>query len=717
MLGAYAQSCCCGNASTCERDCIWGTEIESGCCHKDDTLLLWCERKPMSVRFNQSALIGTVLHETCCTTSSAEEPPVQAIYQYYDCFWRCVKINPALGLESIDGFPEMCPSATCDFTFDEFGDPVETDCYPFTHTTCSPCGAFENGCCNAPEYNAQPYSDNCLPCCANCNSKKMSSWRKRRMASQDRWKWFVECMCHANGLNLGNLGCTNLQHNDTVWSNCQNLYQQAICVVHFERWWKIADCDAGVRIYVPGCTQDASGNGNCGGVSFQTDDLVPKWWIFACSGIPLYAGDLIDAIRFNVVTAIEVEQFFTDLFGGECSHPSQEFLKKLAVAGYIRANDWRDEQRTAYQELNTRFPGAGYGACIQDVGSMHTLGPFRKRMTAAQVGVTNFPFLRRVDVVNSPDLAPLQADCFIPFPGGSQSDYDYWCERQWVYFRGRPGGWTWVGWAASSCGPGIDNEVKAILNGDGRGDQNCIAAFHGEPRHPPTQTPCSCCNSSNPFLPPGITVDCMGCTSPEWPLPAPNCGPPDICETTSYQPRCEGLHIKHTKYAVNSDLRTPDGSTEFGKSAELCNLCAKNRCQVTNHTFLVEARRSVDSWLDSVPFTCRNEKPPLEVFNTWPAWSKTHPAPEATICSFANEPGSDTMAWCWCATPPCLASEYTNRLCCGAMCEDYECDCVPEAVDPYSGPSGVPCPQRTDCPPFSTTEQTDCIGFTPDCTP
>ena len=711
-----ANGCCCTPTDKCDKDCIWGTEIESGCCHKDDVLLFWAERNAYSVKTNSTDIGpdplnpgGILVKELCCEHSQPQESPIQAIYKYHDCFWRCIKID-ITGLQGIDGLAEMCPPATCDYGIDQNGDPYPTPCLAFRDPNCY--------CCHDPDYDNQQWSTNNLPCCADCNHQMMSIWRKRRMASEDKWKWFVECLCHKNGFALGSGGgCDVISTTDGVnsFGNCSRLYDQALCVVHFERWWKIAECAEGDRIYLPGCTPGPGGF-NCGGNIYQSTELVPKWWIFACSGIPLYAGDLIDAVRFGVISSAEAVQVLDDLYGGDCRHPSQAILRKLAVAGYIRANDWRDEQRQAFVELDARFPGAGYGSCIQQTHLMHTLGPFRKRMTYGSVGTSAQPLLRKADVVDNPDLMPLQADCFINYPGpttgaSAQADYDYWAERQWVYFRGRPGGWQWAGWGASDCGGGTQNEELAILVGHGRADPDCIGAFRGSGRSPGTDTPCGCCNLNMPF---GYRLDCRGCDYGDFDTSLlPACQPPSICKILSYRPFCEGLHIQYSNYEFETDLRTP-GSDPNGNGI-LCDLCAQNKCILKNNAYLVEARRVVDSWDDAIPFTCRPESPPLPPFKDWPAWQKNHPAPQASICNFAIEPGQDQSGWCWCANPPCQESVYTDRMCCGGMCQDFLCDCVPEAVDPFSGPLGPACPSVTECPPHSTQGQVACIGYQPDC--
>lgn len=726
--GAIAAACCC--TQDCEKDCIFNTEIESGCCHRRDPLLLWCERPGFNYKYAGHCDVfdmetgELVRHQTCCNVTQPTEEPIQAIYEYHSCWWRCITLGLD-GIKSLDGLAEMCPPDSC--RFDEEGDP--TPCNGFIECG-EDCGFQIQTCCNDPAYNNQQWSQNCTDCCAECNDEGMSEWRKRRQGSEDRWKWVNEAVCHKQGQDLGTGACCEtISYSGGTFSNCTRLgglnrAHQMLCVVHFERWWRIADCPEGVRIHVPGCT-NGPGGVNCGGNIYQTDDLVPKWWIFACSGIPLYAGDLIDAVRFDVITSGEAEQFLEDLFG-TCTHPDQVVLGKLAKAGYIRANDWRDEQRKAYQELNARFPGAGYASCIEPVVDMHTLGPFRKRMTCATVGVSNQPLLRKADVVPlDPNLTPLQADCFINYPGATtgataQDDYDYWAERQWVYFRGRPGGWTWAGWNINAPCPG-DEELSLLLGG-GRGDGTCIEALKGGGRSPGSQNACGCCDPDEEGLP-YDTLVCHGCDEPPCAIAYPSCDPPEACEMFTAKAFCEGMWFKYTNYKGSSEYRLPNGTV--CNPGPACGYCFKVECLYQTNSWLLEAKRSVDSWNDSIPFTCRTEKPPLPVYEDLLLWDRSHMAALNGICDLHLTPAGDQFSWCWgCGCPesgpvPCPPSVYGAEACCGAYCPDYECDCDPRAVDPFYEINN-PCESTERCPPHGRSpsgipEQIDCIGFLPEC--
>lgn len=687
MSSIIASACCCGGKK-CLSDCLIGSEVQHGCCHKEDTLLLWCERPTYSFRenyqFGATPPFGSNTHERCEITTYNEQEPVQAIYEYYDCFYRCIAVNALQPITNLAQLGTKCRDETCS--------PEDYD---------GPCSAL-NGCCDNDS------SQN--PACCECNVPWLSSWRRQKLAGYtanidwcipdtpdnvgyDEYKWLLETTCHKGGAVLAPAtgSCCVIEG----YSQCDRLLNQVIGIIHFERWWKIADCPEGVRIYVPG-----------GLGAYQTDDLVPKWWIYACSGIPLYVGDLCDAVRFGVITVDEavalIQQIQDPVTYGM---PNQATLRKLGDAGYIAAKDWREEQRQAYIDLHARFPAAGYDAFIEPVENMHTLGPFRKRMTYATVGLSNLPLLRKADVTTTTNLDNLQADGFLSYPGSnvSQEDYDYWCQRQWVYFRARPGGWTWAGWQQ---GQG-QAEIDSILLGNGRADQSCVDALTGNPRTDITCATCVPCDSG--------LIACGCGTCPEHTNPSARCSPNDYntkeglvatsCANITFTPVCEGLAIVSNTYEIQRQMVNPGGSG--------CQAQDTWTCLVETRNFLVEAKRSVDSWLDSVPYMCRTERPPLPVFTSWPDLDHTHKG-FVFLCSYINGCATQTE------NNP-LNKTYTSAdLCCGGYCSNCPTDGTPIenfcGIEACAGPDRVCGIGDEVCPPFDTQAQIDCIGYTPDCT-
>lgn len=650
MSGAAA--CCCGGCKV--TDCLSSDLIDSGCCHACDELLLWCERPGYS--FTQQAVSAGILPGSpkCqwnYTVSQAAMPPVQAVYKYHGNYWRC-EIPPTTP-ESLYTIPSRCPP---DWN-------VGAGCYDPSLYLCN--GSMSH--CNDPS----------PPVCL-CNSTWLTPWRKSLLAADPATHWLTEMTCFKGGASLS--------------ASVGSLYNTFLCVVHLERWWKIPQesCDPEGYLLVPNCTTSACA-GACGTVSYSRTSLVPKWWIYACSGVPLFTWDLDDAVTRGIITTGERTSILTSI--GAKLQPDQALLVKLATGGYFDTRDWRADQQQAFADLDAKFPGAGYAGCIASPSSMAPIGPVRRRLCAPYTNPpTTTPWLDRADAEASQQALNVGAACFIAYPGaaGSASDYAYWADRQWVYFRAVPGGWQWAGWGATA--PGM-TEIEAILNGYGRSDPTCIEALKGNPR------PAPCCVDNTPVCNTSVYTPCSGCGAGSCacsPIPLVGCGPFSTtpvetqCENLVISPLCQGIRFAFAQY-VNENQLT---ATESG-----CVQTSRYRCLYVAKSFLVEAKRSSDSWTASIPYQCRRETPPLHVFNAWPTIAYGHygiaPICDSIIVADGNYSSSD--------------------LCCSGYCWDYRY--VAGQSAPCVEPRGAhnDCPTATDCPPHSTAQQLACIGYTPAC--
>jgi hypothetical protein len=514
----------------------------------------------------------------------------------------------------------------------------------------------------------------------------MSPYRREQWMLDPAARWGVETQCFKGGSALsgtvGSLGDTFL------------------CVVHRERWWRVPNktCNPEDYLRIPNCDTDEC-VGPCGTMSYQRDDIIPKWWIYACSGVPFFTWELEDAVTRGHITAAEQTIFLNRIAAG--NQPPQDILDKISAGGYFDVGDWRDEQRQAFIDLNTRFAGAGYAVCIQSVASMAELGPVRKRLCAPFGSAAVVPWLNRDDATASQLALNVSAGCFIDYPGALsvQADYDYWADRQWVYSRAVPGGWVWAGWDAvddPSCQGQGYSEEEAILNGCGRASQSCIGGLKGEPR------PAPCCTDLAAVCTDESIVYCSGCGDPEdcpcGVMPVVGCGPFSTspvatdCNNLVVSPFCEGVRFVYAVYVNESELTN---------SGEDCIQTNRYRCMYAAKSYLVEAKRSSDSWSDSIPFQCRTESPALSVFNDWPAIERGHygitPICDSIIVGDANYAATD--------------------MCCSGHCWDYTYVGDPPYPCFDSTGESNPCPATNDCPPHSTVGQIACIGYTPNCTP
>jgi hypothetical protein len=383
-----------------------------------------------------------------------------------------------------------------------------------------------------------------------CDSYWMTRYRRRKLLDSYRTRWGVDIECYNNSIRTStdaavfeqphqtnydltydaNMGSVILSGGNRVSPSGQpsfarfRLADHWLFNMHFERWWKIGQSTE------DGLTQsfwnipDQSGadpnpTSTQSNYPYQVDDLVPKWWIYACSGVPVFQFEIEDALlpmntastespRNPAIDESAYDEFviFRETAALYAEYSLQYMWDKMADAGYFEAKDWREEQLQAYKELDQRFPNKGYSVYAnKTVEEMPLLGPYRKRYYADHVIARGLnmrkPYLR-------PDLVPksalhLQPQCFIEFPGQWWSDtesletrqqkindYYFWAERQWVYFRGVPAGWTWASWDAElTCpcnnlcegGQTAPNEDAAILAGCGRAKGNCIESWFNQP--------------------------------------------------------------------------------------------------------------------------------------------------------------------------------------------------------------------------------------------
>lgn len=654
--------CCCGN-NNCQKDCLFGPDTEDGCCHFDDTLVLWNMRPQYSV--SQHYLSASC--ETCRTESQGQMQPVQSIYKFYDCFWR---------VQYCTGGPQGCvqiPNGDGVFCGEGCVNPV---CNPQYGTNCVDCADV---CCGT---QVLPFPNPCLyNTWFGAGVGGLSNWRRKTLHDDDATRWFIETVGHKNG-NV--LGC-----------GVGRLRDDFVFVLFHEKWWRIAsECPATVRIYVPGCNQGVGNppQSDCGGIPFIESDLVPKWWIFACAGVPIYQFEIDDALDRQLIDQGEYDDLMNAI--ANKLQPPQAVIAKFAAAGYGLSRDWRAKAQEEYAELHFKFPLSGWNSCIQNCEDMPLLAPFRKRLTEKLVtsNVTT-PCLHKNDVI--PELASKQG-CMFNYQGDStnQDDYNFWRDRQWVYFSGVPGGWTWAGWN-SSCNQALTEEQN-ILEGCGRGvgigGPNLIEApmlaFAGNPRPPANCTSCPCvCSGAGT----GRTCcdTCINACASCGTTPIASCNPPSVCRRFIVAPECEGVRFIASQYIWENDV---DSST--------CSNVGEYKCMWSVQSFLTTARRSLDSWTNGCPYTCRFEKPPLGPYYQWDPVVKATIG-EGTICADLIDPNHPL-------------GYAVGDLCCGHYCFDFDynnCASYPCAVD---GPSN-PCIAVNECPPHNTQAQDACIGHDIDC--
>lgn len=201
--------------------------------------------------------------------------------------------------------------------------------------------------------------------------KRLSNYRKRQMEKDPYYMWLLDIMCYDEG---------NIQFNPaqrffaeigadeaTIQENFNGtLYEHLVGVVHCEHWYEQASCDQNPQHDDP--------NGIVGGwimdpfnegvpLGYNTSKLAPRFWIYACSGVPLFDFEIQDAVERGFITEDERRQIHL-AFGKQLT-PSQGLMKKLAAGGYLDVGDWRQEALSEIRQLRgNTFTAAAYGGII-----------------------------------------------------------------------------------------------------------------------------------------------------------------------------------------------------------------------------------------------------------------------------------------------------------------------------------------------------------------
>lgn len=209
-------------------------------------------------------------------------------------------------------------------------------------------------------------------------SKRLSRYRKRQMEKNPYYRWLLDIMCYDEGRRVASPYYTYENTPDEGPKEIANfdngtLYDHLLCVVHCEHWYEIARC--------PENPQHDDENGVLGGwntdnegnvIGANTSLVGPRFWIYACSGVPLFDFDLKDAIKNNYLTETDYQNLIESLANRET--PKQEILLKLSEGGYFDVGDWRQEalneigilQGLSYtQQFYGKITGIteGYGSC------------------------------------------------------------------------------------------------------------------------------------------------------------------------------------------------------------------------------------------------------------------------------------------------------------------------------------------------------------------
>lgn len=609
IIGA---GCCCGGEC---RDCLISHVIDStaGCCHSpSEGLVFRIERPTWSVTVHAFGdnPISTPPEcpggcELSFTTTFTAMDAIQVVYEYERSWFR-------LDTSAIND--DRPPRAGCG-------------------ETCADC-------CPPPAF--PPYSG-----CVCDASALLNTYQKGVMEVTPQYMWLLDSICH------GGATCFPPRHGqycDEIPGDT-TLYGQLIGVVHLEHWWKISDCSGAVTpdLHAP----------NDEGTPVSIQCIAPRRWIYACSGVPLYEFDLLDAVEAEVITAGEFCSVLASVGIGKT--PEQSILQRLWDAGYIRAKDWRHEIVEGLAALKAAFPDAYASCSVPECDAIGVVGPVRKTywpcLDASEVATHTEPLQASLGTCGTVD--PWEGD----YPADS-TDPEWELYRTWLrvtksaYFHARPGGWSWICFdpgVPDADAPDIPHRYSVSCP-----DQECIDVS-GYPQD------YSCTSGPYDGVHPvsGLTTCEVGCAEydPDEEYDNPyGCVFLDVacgeaidgsqCVNVAVGASCDGLHFTLTQVRAEqvdiSDCH-PSG-VRFYKARE-------------NHAYLFGLNRTCGDWATEC-HQCRTLAVPDAVADSLPDITESYRAIKG-LCDQLTRPE---------------CSETSADLPCGSYCVSLEDGCTHVAV-------------------------------------
>lgn len=622
-------ACCCAT----DLDCLSSHVIDAtaGCCHSAAEILIFRIERPawsLTVHAFGDNPVSTPPEcpggcELSFTVNYAAMDAIQAVYPY-ERFWF-----------------------VADYAAVDSDRPERAGC----GDTCADC-------CPPPAF---PSYSGCL-----CDPDAyLNTYQKGVMEVTPQYMWLLDSICHG-GSNCfpprHDASCSEIPGNTT-------LFGQLLCVIHRQHWWKLSECSGAVTpaLHAPNDEETP--------VSF--DCIGPKRWVYACSGVPLYEFDLLDAVEKSVIDSDEFCSVMASVAAQET--PSQAILKKLWNAGYIRAKDWRPEIVAGLTALKAAFPDA-YTACtVPACEDIAVVGPVRK---------VYWPCLDATEVADH--TAALQAslgDCGTvdPWEGVYPADdtdpewdlYQTWLEvTKAVYFHARPGGWSWI-----CIDPGAPDEDAPDL--PHRVSVDCPDGGCIDVSGYPQDYSCSSGPWDGTHPTSGLTTCEIGCETydPEEGYDNPyGCIFLDIacgdaidgsqCVNVAAASNCDGIHFVTT--VARAEQVTPDdchpSGVRYFKFRE-------------NHAYLFGTNRTYGDWSTEC-HQCRALAVPLSVADL---------LPDITGAYLAIRGLCDQLTRAEC-------SEDETDLPCGSYCEDLEDPCVAAATADPCEPTPTYDDTREVCP-------------------
>lgn len=427
-----------------------------------------------------------------------------------------------------------------------------------------------------------PQEDDCCDCTngvlpSGCFACGMSLYQQR-MAPQ--YPWAEEILRYRCGQKpFGPI------HNDTgaVTAFTSDLWQQFLGFAHLEHHY----------LYDPACVQiPANVPVDEDGDTIPTlSSIVPKLFIYACGGVPMFEFDFYDAAAAGVIStqqadnAVAIMRRLNPLAFSLSPAEVDDWravMAALEADGRLRTIDWRGEAAAELAEAAGTIPQMA--GCVVAAANLPELAPVRK---------THYPALdpRKVWASAAPRQVPTcQGVVLAP----ADPNYFAWAEIQHTYFRCMPGGWTFAAWQFGSdinqpedpayvwYGREIGHNVLLHSQAAGGGNTDYAWAANGQPSKT-TCTPAPCADPTPPNCTPVNICD------PDIPCPALTPACDDAFGRIGYGGTCDIFLAAFGRYRV-------EPSELYG---DLCT------CGFQNVSYVVRAARNCVFDATSIPWQFR----------------------------------------------------------------------------------------------------------------
>jgi hypothetical protein len=621
----------------------------------------------------------------CCSTGKVEQPNVRFLYNYVGRYYRFDYAAAGKDVTKWPGNGRARLCSRCDPTSldagrpDTLGDLANETCMDYVDSAIGgsiddpassvdseqPCSTsvVQFSGCQCMGDDGSPLKD------TDYQGKRLSRYRKRQMEKNPAYRWMLDIMCYDNGNVVANPYYT-YEETDSGPQEIPHLengtlYNHLLGVVHCEYWWEIARCPQNPDHGEPGELQVEvyDENGQLTGYTpANTSIIAPRFWIYACSGVPFFDFELKEALQKNYISQEEYQEIVLNFVDRRT--PRQDLMTKLAQGGYFDIGDWRSAANLELQNLKERtYTSDSYFGCtVSSCSKTDFLGPVRKKFWQDSINVEDLSIPGRLDptkarpntvsftpssaieqIVNErtdPTLKSLQlsSDClkdpwngdYPSAPGESATqeeiqeyeDFLAWKDAQWIYMHAKPGGWDYVcGGYANPTSPDPTIKIPDLprrVNNTGNAVGGCLQGLIGYPQKTSVfegGCPDIICGTIVddvyvPFPVVGcveascLSVSCADtsrCTSyPE------KGGGPTPCEGFAFSANCDGIRFIYytTKFKSQSD----------GTGEDIGYMT----CDRTVNSYLYKVNRTKGNYDEFCPHQCRTLSVPQTIANEIP---------------------------------------------------------------------------------------------------